>query len=159
MYELLVSTHCMYVCMDVCMSCLYQPTACVYAYMHVWAAFSNHDSLDIPTPHTTKNWHYKSSCFLCWCLHIHIETACMPWYHLNSACGTLVPCIVVYLCMYVCMHVYSLNMSLQMYVPLECISVRTSCHLGWRTLVLKCNKNNYDWLTVCTYSDALYTIT
>ncbi len=21
------------------------------------------------------------------------------------------------------------------------------CHLGWRTLVLKCNKNNYDWLT------------
>ncbi len=22
---------------------------------------------------------------------------------------------------------------------------RTYCHLGWRTLVLKCNKNNYDW--------------
>ncbi len=21
------------------------------------------------------------------------------------------------------------------------------CHLGWRTLVLKCNKNNYDWLS------------
>jgi hypothetical protein len=25
-----------------------------------------------------------------------------------------------------------------------------NCHLGWRTLVLKCNKNNYDCL--CAFS-------
>ncbi len=25
------------------------------------------------------------------------------------------------------------------------------CHLGWRTLILKCKKNNYDWQTVCIY--------
>ncbi len=25
------------------------------------------------------------------------------------------------------------------------------CHLGWRTLVLKCNKNNYDYLYMWTY--------
>ncbi len=28
--------------------------------------------------------------------------------------------------------------------PISCIS---DCHLGWRTLVLKCNKNNYDCIS------------
>ncbi len=28
------------------------------------------------------------------------------------------------------------------------VNVAVHCHLGWRTLVLKCNKNNYDWLAV-----------
>ncbi len=30
--------------------------------------------------------------------------------------------------------------------------MRVHCHLGWRTLGLKCNKNNYDWLTACSQS-------
>jgi hypothetical protein len=28
-------------------------------------------------------------------------------------------------------------------------SVYNYCHLGWRTPVLKCNKNNYDWMLHC----------
>ncbi len=38
-------------------------------------------------------------------------------------------------CMCMCMYVVSHN----------CLYY-THCHLGWRTLVLKCNKNNYDWI-------------
>jgi hypothetical protein len=31
-----------------------------------------------------------------------------------------------------------------------CVFVRV-CHLGWRTLVLKCNKNNYDCAYLCVH--------
>jgi hypothetical protein len=30
------------------------------------------------------------------------------------------------------------------------INLCSFCHLEWRTLVLKCNKNNYDWLWLCS---------
>ncbi len=29
------------------------------------------------------------------------------------------------------------------------VRYRCVCHMGWHTLVLKCNKNNYDWLQTC----------
>jgi hypothetical protein len=29
------------------------------------------------------------------------------------------------------------------------ICVCVHCHLGWRTLVLKCDKNNYDCVCIC----------
>ncbi len=50
---------------------------------------------------------------------MHEQQICVGWYT-SSIC--------MYVCMYVCAY---------------------ACHLGWRTLVLRCNKNNYDWL--CLY--------
>jgi hypothetical protein len=64
--------------------------------------------------------------------------------------------VYMYVYLHVCMHVFMLlcivahsrrgfpDWSLchvYMYVYL----MYSNCHLGWRTLVLKCNKNNYDW--------------
>ncbi len=61
------------------------------------------------------------------------------------------------LCVYTCIHMYmyepqgkhvtktyKLHMLCVVWVLI--ITWCMHCHLGWRTLVLKCNKNNYDWL-------------
>ncbi len=53
----------------------------------------------------------------------------------------------------VCMYVYAHTVCVQcMYAHVCCVYLNAArkvfvcmyCHLGWRTLVLNCNKNNYD---------------
>ncbi len=41
------------------------------------------------------------------------------------------------------------------FYPIWC-SLLVSCHLGWRTLVLKCNKNTHDWLLVSLWRWAVH---
>ncbi len=134
---------CVCVCVCVCVCLFSSVRACIYTCVPVWNMCST---------------------FLCICLYIRV-----------CVCVCVSTCVFFRLkqkgvpedgtkkklnALYICLHVkHSMLYTYMCVCVCVCGTIESwdsfffkvlslYCHLGWRTLVLKCNKNNYDWLSL-----------